>query len=368
MKITALLLGLTLFVLKSKESKAQNQPSDIGLMYDYGFILKHSQKIGHLQSHPQAFTLYYNRYLNGSKDWHQTFKYPKTSFAFTYFDYQNPIIGQSLALSANMLIPFYKKPKHNAEWKIGTGLVYATNPFDLQNNFRNNVLSNRWSYVMQTGFSWGYQWNAHWQSKIALQLTHYSNGAYKLPNAGVNVVTAALATQYTFAPEKNIQQEVLLDTFSRRWHLQTALAGSLIETEINQPRKHIVVNLGFLAARDINRRHRFLTGLEVSWNEGIKYQIDRKFADSTSKPDYRRVGWVIGDEIIFGKMSLNIQFGVYLRRQFEALTDMGVYQRYGLKYYFLENFWAGLLLKTHAATAEAAEFTIGTTWKLRQKE
>ncbi len=365
MKKTTILFCLTILAL---QSKAQNQPFDIGLMYDYGFILKHSQKIGHIQSHPLAFTLYYNRYLNGSKDWHQTFKYPKTSFAFTYFDYQNPIIGQSLALSANMLIPFYRASKHNSEWKIGTGLVYATNPFDLQNNFRNNVLSNRWSYVMQTGFSWSYQWNAHWQSKIALQLTHYSNGAYKLPNAGVNVVTAALATQYTFAPEKNIQQKALLDTVLRRWHLQTALAGSLIETEINQPQKHVVVNLGFVAARDINRRHRFLTGLEVSWNEGIKYQIDRKFADSTSKPDYRRVGWIIGDEIIFGKMSLNIQFGVYLRRQFEALTDMAVYQRYGLKYYFLENLWAGLLLKTHAATAEAAEFTIGTTWKLRQKE
>ena len=357
---------LLFFILSLKISIAQNQPFDIGLMYDYGFILKHSKKIGHLQSHPQAFTLYYNRYLNGSKDWHQTFKYPKTSFAFTYFDYQNPIIGHSLALSANMLIPFYRATKHEAEWKIGTGLVYATNPFDLQNNFRNNVLSNTWSYVMQTGFSWAYHWHTHWQSKIALQLTHYSNGAYKLPNAGVNVVTMALATQYTFAPEKNLLQKVALDTFSKKWHLQTALAGSLIETEVNQPRKHHIVNFGIYIAKDMNRRHRLLTGFDVSWNEGIRYQIDQKYTDSTSKPDYRRVGWVIGDEIIFGKMSLNIQFGVYLHRQFEALTDMQVYQRYGLKYYFLKNLWAGLLLKTHAATAEAAELTIGTTWNLKK--
>jgi len=346
---------------------AQNQPFDVGLMYDYGFILKHSQKIGHLQSHPWATTLYYNRYLNGSKDWHQIFGYPKSSFAFTYFNYQNPIIGYSFALSANMLTPIYKKSKHSTDFKIGTGLVYVSNPFNLNNNFRNNVLSNRWSYVMQGGFLWNYQWNAHWQSKIALQITHYSNGAYKLPNAGVNVITAALATQYTFAPEKIFYQKHSLDTFQKKWHLQTALAGSLIETEVNQPRKHTVINLGVYLAKDLNRRHRLVTGFDVSWNEGIKYQIDKKFADSTHKPDYRRIGWIIGDEIIFGKMSLNIQFGVYLRRQFEALTDMKVYQRYGLKYYFLKNFWTGLFLKTHAATAEAAEFTIGTTWNLCSK-
>lgn len=361
MKQQIWIISLFFFIANLSFSQYQ-RPLDIGLAYDYGFILKHSRKIGHLQSHPQAFTLYSNRYLNGSKDWHQIFAYPKTSFAFTYFDYQNPTIGHSLALSVNMLIPFYRAAQHSSEWKIGTGLVYATNPFDLQNNFQNNVLSNRWSYVMQTGFSWNYHWNAHWQSKIALQLTHYSNGAYRLPNAGVNIITVACATQYTFAPEKNIYQKSYLEKFKKKWHLQSALAGSLIETEINQPKKHHIINLGIYVSRDMSRMHRLLTGFDVSWNEGIRYQIDKKFADSTSKPDYKRVGWVVGDEIIFGKMSLNIQFGLYLHRQFEALTDMPVYQRYGLKYYFLKNFWTGLLLKTHAATAEAAEFTIGTTW------
>ncbi|MCS6796871.1 MAG: acyloxyacyl hydrolase, partial [Raineya sp.] len=309
---------------------------------------------------------YFNRYHLGKLAWEQDFRYPQTSFALTYFNYQNPIIGHSLAVSANMLLPIYRHTKHNLQFKIGTGIAFATNPFDIENNFQNNVLSNVWSYVMQGGFWWNYHLNSHWKLKTGLQITHYSNGAFKLPNAGVNVITAFVGTSYVFNPEKIIYSQIEKEPFQPKWYLQNTFSGSLIETEINQPRKHSVFNLGLYVARDVSRKHRLNAGLDISWNEGIKYQIDQKFANATSKPDYRRISVVIGDEITFGDMSLNIQLGYYIRRQFEAKTDMPFYQRYGLKWYFHKNIFAGLLLKTHASVAECAEFTLGTHWQLHK--
>lgn len=343
-------------------------PYEVGIHTDYGFIFRHAPKIGHLQSHPWAITAYFNRFHLGKCSWEQDFHYPQTSFALTYFNYQNPIIGHSVALSANMLLPIYRAPKSSLQFKIGTGLAFASNPFHIEKNFQNNVLSNIWSYVMQGGFWWNYHFNSHFKLKTGLQLTHYSNGAFKLPNAGVNVITAFAGLSYVLHPERIILQSTELGNFSKRWYVQTTLAGSLIETEINQPHKHSVFNVGLYFARDINRKHRFNAGLDISWNEGIKYQIEQKFGNQNQKPDYKRIGIVVGDEITFGDMSLNIQLGYYIRRQFEAKTDMPFYQRYGLKWYFHTNIFVGLLLKTHASVAECAEFTLGTHWQLKRNE
>lgn len=344
------------------------KPFDVGILQDYGFVIKHSVKIGHLQTRPLATTLYFNKYHLGNETWMKKFNHPKTSFALTYFDFRNDVIGKTIALTSNFLFPLYKKKKSNAELKIGTGLVYSTNPFDIQNNFTNNVLSNRWSYVMQMGWFWNYMIDKNWQLKTALQLTHYSNGAYKLPNAGINIVTTSVGASYTFHPEKIIYTPATNTIFSRKWHLQTALAGSLIEAEVNQPYKHKVINVGIYVGKDLSQTHRLLGGVDISWNDGIKYQIEKKYGDSSSRPDYRRMSIVIGDEISFGKMSFNIQLGIYVYKQFTAIADMPFYQRYGLKYYWHKNVWTGLFLKSHAATAESAEFTIGGSFFKRKKQ
>lgn len=358
---------LLLRLLITSTTLAQ-KPFEVGVMNDYGFIFRHAPKIGHVQSHPWAVTAYFNRYHLGRCAWEQDFGYPQTSFAITYFNYQNPILGHSVALSANMLLPIYRANKSSLQFKIGTGLAFASKPFDIETNFQNNVLSNWWSYVMQGGFWWSYHINTHWKVKTGLQITHYSNGAFKLPNAGVNVITTFVGASYVFNPENIIFQKNTHTFFEKKWHFQTALAGSFIETEINQPYKHFVFNVGLYAMRDINRKHRLNAGLDFSWNEGIKYQIEQKFPNQTSKPDYRRISLVIGDEITFGDMSLNIQLGYYIRRQFEAKTDMPFYQRYGLKWYFHKNIFTGLLLKTHASVAECAEFTLGTHWNIKRNE
>ncbi|MDX1904899.1 MAG: acyloxyacyl hydrolase [Thermonemataceae bacterium] len=347
---------------------AAQKPLRIGILQDYGFVLKHSPKIGHLQTHPWASTIFMEKYHLGDKEWEERWHYPKTSFAFTYFDFRSPIIGKTLAISANIILPLARHQKWSLESKIGTGFVYATQPFDIQSNPQNNVLSNSWSYVLQTGFWFNYHLAKHWQLISALQLTHYSNGAYKLPNSGVNVISYALGAAYLLNPEQIKFKKTRSKSFVKQSYLDISSSIALIETVINQPTKHKIFNINFIFNRDISPGHRLQTGWDISWNEGIAYQINQKYAGKSNKPDYRRMAWLVGDELNLGKMSLNIQFGVYFYRQFEAISDMAFYQRYGLRYYPKPYFWLGAYLKSHAATAEAGEFTVGTHLRLSKKK
>lgn len=351
--------------------KAQKKPFEIGFNTDYGFILKHTKGIGHLiKAHPYGLTASFGKLHLGKQAWQQHYNYPKTQYSLTYFDFLNPIVGKTISASANLFIPITKNKQKRSqiEFHIGTGFVYATNPFDIDKNPQNTVLSSRMSYLMRAGIHYQYNITKNLQIKTSLQLTHNSNAARTLPNNGINIISLSVGTAYLFNAENVVYQRQNPTVFEKKWHLQTVLALSPIETFINQGKKDWVVNWGLYLAKDINKMLRMSIGTDISWNEGIKRQIEKKFSLPTdTRPDYRRAGLVVGGELFFGKMSLQTQFGYYFYRPFPSRTDQPFYQRYGLRYYVWEGIYTAILLKTHAAIAESVEFSVGYNFTLKRK-
>jgi hypothetical protein len=73
--------------------------------------------------------------------------------------------------------------------------------------------------------------------------------------------------------------------------------------------------------------------------------------------DYKRVGLFVGHELFINKLSIETQFGYYVYKPFDYEVD--VYQRLALKYYVTKTVFTGLGLKTHNASAEAIEVSLG---------
>ncbi len=350
--------------------KAQKKPFEIGFNTDYGFILKHNKAMGHLiKAHPYGLTASFGKLHLGKQVWQQYYNYPKTQYSLTYFDFINPIIGKTISASANLFVPITKnkQKRSQVEFHIGTGFVYATNPFDINKNPQNTVLSSTISYLMRAGLHYQYNITKNLQIRTSLQLTHNSNAARTLPNNGINIVSLSVGTAYLFNVENIVYQKQILPKFEKKWHLQTVVALSPIETFINQGKKDYIVNWGLYLAKDMNRVFRMSIGTDISWNQGIKRQIEKKFATSTdTRPDYRRASLVLGGELFFGKMSLQTQFGYYFYRPFPSRTDQPVYQRYGLRYYIWDGIYTAILLKTHSAIAESVEFSLGYNFTFKK--
>ncbi|MEM9982263.1 MAG: acyloxyacyl hydrolase, partial [Bacteroidota bacterium] len=245
------------------------------------------------------------------------------------------------------------------------GLAYATHPFDINDNFRNTLLSNHWLFALQAGLHFNYKLWEHIYLKSALSLTHYSSAAFKQPNYGVNMVTAGIGAAYLFRVEEKVYHKTELLPFSKRIGVEFSVSGSLIETEVNQPEKHQVWGFSIYGTKRLSRGSRINAGLDLSLNEGIRYQIQRKIlADSTfEEVDHKRVGLVIGHELTVGRLSLLTQLGYYVHRQFEAIAEQPLFQRYGLRYYPSGRLFTGLYLKSHGFAAECAELTIGYRWE-----
>lgn len=74
--------------------------------------------------------------------------------------------------------------------------------------------------------------------------------------------------------------------------------------------------------------------------------------------DSRRVGVFLGHQLTFNKMSLIIQIGFYAYYPYDEYVER-IYNRLGLRRKLSENWWASATVRSHAANAEAVEFTLG---------
>src|SRR4051812_26420711 len=88
-----------------------------------GFIIAHSPFMRHLAvSHPIGFELNAQKQTTGKKYWHQLYNFPKIGYALTYFNYNNPVLGKSLAASTYINKSLFRTSKTELNYRLGLGL------------------------------------------------------------------------------------------------------------------------------------------------------------------------------------------------------------------------------------------------------
>ena len=133
-----ILLILTVFISTVLYSQSEeNEDFTIDANYFYGSILRHNKDISHLiTEHPQGFIFSYNNKSFGSKRWQRSYNYPDWGVSFLYHNSNNETLGNNFGMYAHLNFYFLKR---NLLFRVSEGLVYNTNPFDIETNFKNNA-------------------------------------------------------------------------------------------------------------------------------------------------------------------------------------------------------------------------------------
>ena len=321
----------------------------------------HSQEIGHLvNSHPSGFEIYMNKHTFGEKPWEAFYNYPDVGLSLGYYDYNNEILGESIAGLTYMDFYFNKKPaKHNLKIRIGAGVVYNTKPYDSQNNNKNNVLSTKFAGAMQTRLTYEYITNKNWKITIAPNLTHFSNGAVKKPNKGINIPTLMIGVGKLIGnPDLSFKTYNSKPEYDKGLKINVALyTGFNAISVVNEV--YPFVALSSYIDKRISFQSAFNTGLDIFYSIAFREEIKNssEYANGP-KPDFTRIGWMAGYEMFVSRVSLLIQIGYYIYRP-EKLSEP-VYQRYGLKVYTNNRkLFFSSNLKAHLGRAEMFEFGVG---------
>jgi hypothetical protein len=349
-----------LWILPTASLTAQvKRPYLIGISSQHAAIIEHSPKMRHLVgSFPTGMEINLQYQTNGSQPWHQEYQYPRVGLSLIWFDYGNATIGQSLAFSPYISKSFFRSQRQEFNFRMGTGIAFFTNKFNLDDNPDNVVISSSVNAVLQARFEYSRKVADHVSLLAGLGLNHYSNGATRKPNLGVNLPTLSLGLTYHSQPRFTpIMSEQ--DPFKRGAFVDISTSVGVKSLSHLEVERYLVNSITVAGGYRANRKSNLLLGVEGFYDRSLhKVQsTDYSLDPHEPKPDVRRVGVYAGHELIFGNFSFQTHLGVYVYKPYKFHPFY--YQRLGLKYQFAKTLFGGLDLKVHGGQADVIECRMG---------
>lgn len=327
-----------------------------------GFLIPHRATMGHLlQGHSKGFELSAVIQTDGRKQWHHDFLFPKGGISFYYSDWGNrEVLGTGFGLHGFITLPFLKKNGWSFSSRLGAGIGYATKVFDQAENPKNNALSTHLNSLVNIGAEIEKQFK---QSSIALwaNMTHFSNGAIKVPNLGVNIAYISIA--YTYYLKKLEQKsEASIIRFESdnpsKWRFYSELILSTKQIYPTGGRNYGIAGISNFAQYQFTPKCIIEGGLDAVYNQSIIH--DENIKGLTAKDNFQ-LGIYGAYVLPIHKLQLLLGMGGYLVNP--ANPNGQVYHRFGSRFKISKHLYANITIKAHWAKADYFEYGIIYRWK-----
>ncbi len=147
----------------------------------------------------QALSAQFGIRTDGRKLWQQLYGYPTWGFGLFYIDFFNDDeFGQPLAIYSFLNAPFIRWKNWSINYEVGFGLSLNWKPHELLEGGYYYPIGSYFTVFFDFGINSSIRLTKNWDLNLGLNYTHFSNGAVKLPNLGVNVFAPRVGIQYIF--------------------------------------------------------------------------------------------------------------------------------------------------------------------------
>jgi hypothetical protein len=319
-----------------------------------GFLLAHRGVMGHVpESHAFGNELSLGITANGSKRWHEVFNFPRMGLTlYNSTVGNNEILGTCHGLFSFIEFPFEKSKRFEFSGKIGCGLSYNTNVYDVDLNPKNVALSTHINTLVSFGLQSRFFFGKN-HLVAGIDMTHASNGATRVPNLGINLPYIKLGFGRKFGNE--VKAEQVPDFLAKKWQIGLMGIFSVKQVFPTGGRTYPIYAMSALAYKK--------TGLK----SGIEFAVD--FIYKTSIRDYKRDLYPVKSDASIAQAGVYVGYVLPLDRM-RFVTGMGFYvvdkynpedafyHRVGMRYQASRNLLINLTLKSHWAKADYVEYGI----------
>ena len=312
---------------------------------------------------------------DGSKDWQRKLHYPEIGGGFWFaVHHDRDTIGNAFAAYIYWKYSLVRSKVVDFNMKMGIGLAYSTKKFIKGNEVHNAIGAHLNAYVQ---LRFGLEWKIAKPLRLVTAFTynHYSDGAVKLPNLGINTMTATLGLIYYPSIEK-YKLELNKDSIPKPKQKNEIFAKSTVgflDVQNNLiPEKTYLMQsttIGYSRYLNITNKLSMGTTLEFNFGEPHIYVNTLETKSVLIKKAATDLSVFIGDEIMIGKVGFYFQLGAYLYHTYRM--PLPVTFRLGANLYGstkLGKKKRGAIfgtggLKAHGATAQLIELGAGGAWK-----
>ncbi|HQW58477.1 MAG TPA: acyloxyacyl hydrolase, partial [Gammaproteobacteria bacterium] len=263
--------------------------------------------------------------------------------------------GRGYALLPNISFHFIRKKWLQANFRFGAGLGYIEKPFDRINNYKNNAIGSHLNSAISVLIETKFKLSSHSNLGIGLAMNHFSNGATKTPNLGINLASANIAYAYTFG-QRSTKFQDSSEHFEKHFEYFAVLSSGFKEIAPPGGNKYSIYSVSLNMARVHSLRGKWCVGLDMLNDGALQNQLSQN-GKNQSRIGVTQAGLTLGWEVVVGKVSFPLQAGVYLVSKYKS--NGSIYNRYGIRYHFHKRLFANVSLKTHYAKADYFEWGLG---------
>jgi hypothetical protein len=308
----------------------------------------------------QLFSLRFSKNTIGENSWEQLYNYPNWGIGLSIADFHNPLeIGNPFCIYGFFDAPFkrWNRLSLNYDIAFGTALDWknynpVTNPFNI-------AIGAPFSFIINTGLNLEYDITKHIGIRTGLSFNHFSNGALKVPNKGINAVTPLISIKYNYNDYPVYKREIPKFSGNNEWSFSVYSGVKNLtfdSANVDVKEKHEGVfypefGLSALYSRQISYKSEIGIGMTVGYNGAANAQVavDNNELEPVKVPLYEKIQVSIypSYELVIDKMSIVIQPGIYLYRNNMNSFSSRIFQKIGLKYFITNNIFAGLTLNAY---------------------
>jgi hypothetical protein len=299
---------------------------------------------------------------NGEHEWEKEFGYPRLGVGvWTAQFFDAPNLGTPLALYGLFNAPFIKYRKWSWNYELEMGMVFNWKDFNPLTNSQNIAIGADQSVYLDLGTYFEYRISPKLSLELGASLSHFSNGALKLPNLGINTFAPKFILQYHPSETKYAQTKIQTNIdFSKYELLVTSYygvknvlyKGSDIDS-ISKYKGVYFPQTGILTTfnRALGQKSKIGIGFGLGYNGSANAQILIDEAELEEKIATFNDGFELSIfpsyEFAVERVSIIFQYGFYLYRTKYEGRRPNDYQRIGIKYHFTPDIYVGFNLKAY---------------------
>ena len=288
------------------------------------------------------------------------YRRPYFGLGFYAATFHNADVGSPNALYFFLTIPlkFEENKKFTLSYSGAFGISYNFNAYDSISNPTNVFLGSEKNVYVHLEFLGNYKFNEKWAVNAAVGFKHFSNGSFKQPNYGINLVPITLGVSYKFADDKIYHFEKAVPDYIKYnlWNIAFIVGSKNYEVGgANFLKSTLSINY----LRQTNYKYRMGLGLDIFYSADSDLRNDSDASDFSKSISYAAVGsweWVLTKNLY-----VPIGIGFYIHRNEENDEKTFFYERVGMRYRFAKHYFAGLTIKAHGGAADIFEWTVGYT-------
>jgi hypothetical protein len=306
----------------------------------------------------QAFSVKLSLQTTGKNSWEQLYNYPQYGVGLYVADFYNPEeIGIPIAVYGFFNAPFKRWNKLKFNYEIGFGATFNWKAYNPLTNQYNIAMGAGTSFLIDAGLNLEYLLTNRIELAAGFSLTHFSNGALRKPNFGINTFGPKVSLKYNFFDKPVFVRQPIQKYLPENEWLISVYGGikNVIFDSVSLPVLEKYEGLYFpvfgisgTLNRQVSHKAKIGFGATLSYNGAVNAQaavenneleaVDGKFSDKILLSIYPSY------ELVINKVSLILQPAFYIYRKKLINQSPVFHQRIGLKYHITDHIFIGITL------------------------